>query len=144
MHTTTNKTDRANELIASLDALETSCLALRDALLTRRSEVIWAALETQEKALIRLERIRRDLGIKEGGTFDESIFPPESRSSLREKLARTRILQRLNHSLTRVFLDLIDKTLKSINHHSGRQPLTYGSDGSFGRTTAPLFVHQAG
>ncbi len=144
MHTILNKTDKANELAASLDALETSCLALRNALLTRRSEFIWSALEEQEKALIRLERVRRELGIKEGASLDESIFPPESRSSLREKLARTRILQRLNHSLTRVFLDLIDKTLKSINQHSGRLPLTYGSDGSFGRATAPLFVHQAG
>ncbi len=144
MTPTPTRQDKVNELVACLDDLEKTSFALRDALLARRSEAIWSALEIQERALLRLEQVRRDLGLQEGRTLDEALLPPDRRRSLRESLARTRIVQRLNQSLTRVFLDLIDKTLKSINAHSGQQPLTYGADGAFGRATGPLFVRQTG
>lgn len=137
-------TDKGAELTACLDDLEAAGFALRDALITRRSDAIWDALELQERALIRLEQTRRNLGLQDGRTLDENLFPTEKRQSIKESLARTQIIQRLNQSLTRVFLDLIEKTLNSINVHSGQPPLTYGANGVFGRAAGPLFVHQTG
>ncbi len=136
--------DKINELFACLDDLEKAGLTLRNALLARRSEAIWSTLELQERALLRFDKLRRELGLKEGRRIEENIFPPERRETFLENLARTRILQRLNQSLTRVFLELIEKTLRSINAHSGQQPLTYSANGFFGRATGPLFVHQKG
>jgi len=144
MLTIITRQEKVNELVTCLDNLEKTGMALRDALLARRSDAIWGALELQERTLLRLEQIRRELGIKEGSPLDESLFPSERRESMRKSAARTRILQRLNQSLIRVFLDLIEKTLKSINAHSGQLPLTYAADGTFGRATGPLFVHQTG
>lgn len=136
--------DKIAVLVECLDDMEKASYALRDALLARRADAIWSALEVQERAVLRLEQIRQDLGLSAGKTLDDSLLPPDRRSSLRESLARTRIVQRLNRSLTRVFLDLIDKTLNTIHARSGAHPLTYGPDGSVGRATGPLFVQQTG
>ena len=127
------------------EEVESTGYALRSALISHDTDSIWSALALQEQVALKLEEAQQRLHARRP-TTGKVAPPPEVAPRVRELVTRTQLIQRINRTLTRVFLRIVDGAFATLargqNALSG--PLTYGARGHYASTGAPVFVQQLG
>lgn len=135
----------ADEFTKRVRDLEQTSLELREALMKRKSEVIWEVLERQEQCVMHLDELRRESALWEAAPPGASNhLSSEQTEIIKTSMAKTRLIQRINRNLSRVFLDLIEKTFNSLRADLPNSTPTYGARGIIERMTGPMFVQQTG
>lgn len=131
-----------DSLIAVLEELEATGQALKKALLARDTEAIWSAVEQQEAAALRLERLQQER--RRQAPRAPAKAPSSIAQQIRALALRTQMAQRVNRAMTHGFLKIIDGTFAAAAQRSTPPALTYSARGRFERAAVPLFVHQIG
>ena len=131
----------ANEFTERIRELEQTSLELREALMKRKSDAIWEVLARQERCILRIDELRQEYTTQPDAP---SQLSSEQKEVVRASIAKTRLIQRINRNLTRVFLDLIEKTFNSLRADFPNTTPTYGARGIVERMTGPMFVQQMG
>lgn len=136
-HTVTPDTpDRA---ISCLNALKTASESLKQALLNRDPNAIFAAVDEQEEIVRRF----RDSERLEGKEISRATAD-EKRREITGIVENIRQEQRTSRALAMSFLKAIEKTFQSLGVEMEKTSVTYNSSGSMGSRASSLLVHQTG
>jgi hypothetical protein len=118
-----------------LQRVEKDSRRMREALLERKPEVIWEAIQSQEMSL-------RDLqGLQQAGMLPKDL---DVHQPVRETVERVRQILRTNRKMAAVFLGVIDRTLTHISMTKNPQPMTYSAKGKLGMVSGPCLIQQKG
>jgi len=131
-------------LIACLEELESTGHTLREALITHNAEAIWNAVAEQDKATQKLDRLQKASIWLMAHSGKVAVIKPELKDRMAYIMKRLQSLQRVNRAMSRVFLELIDKTLTAFSVQNQPAPLTYTARGYMDRANGSLFVQQMG
>lgn len=134
---TKTSADTGEMFIACLESLEKNSCQLREALMQHNTDAIWDSTSRQEKILEQLTELQTIPGIT------DNLNPEEIRQA-KALATQTKKNQRINRTLTRVFMKIVDSTLNAISNPGEHRTLTYSPTGNYNRVAAPLFVQQLG
>jgi hypothetical protein len=130
--------------VAATDLLDSS-LELEDALINRRVDEIWEILSEQEKKSSSLNQAAQ-LWNQVYGENLESLSPElqAARSDIREKLQRFQIAERVNYSLTRNYLAVIEKSMLKAGAGFAGKKTVYNKGGRVGLKNSSLIFKSIG
>lgn len=132
-------------LLAAIQELQRSATRLREALMHRRVDTIWAILSEQEQQALKLDqygRLWQDLARQ--GLIDQSPAGQTQRQRIGAALVEVRRLLRTNFSLTQCFLAVVRRALQDVGGEAPAPAMVYGRTGKTGNAGASRLICTAG
>lgn len=123
-------TTAGDELTACLLRIEAASLELGDALQSRKADRVWAAVEHNDHELSCLARI---------GKADET-----NGSAVAPIVNRIRRIARRNHTMARVFLDMMSRLLDQVELGRNNRAGVYDARGRLAGRPGALLIQDQG
>ncbi|MFH0881294.1 MAG: hypothetical protein V2A34_16405 [Lentisphaerota bacterium] len=137
------KVPAADRFIECLQEVEKVSQALQQALVKRKPEAIWQAIELQEESMSKFAACYHEYTQSRAGKVQENVRT-SSDSLIQDMIRRIKSIHRTNKGIAQAFLDVIDRTISGIGLMQGGNAYVYDASGRVGQSTSPILVQERG